>query len=115
MDLMIAIDDSEFELANVRSLSVEEGEVSVTRDRPLSEEGEHSQSTFTGELKQITVIGKEELDRWRRWEPCPECGSTTFEQTEKLTVHGNKSGNYNGDDGDHRERIECAECGKFLE
>jgi len=64
--------------------------------------------------EEITASKSSEHEGWNRWYPCPKCGSTTFKQTETLTVYGSNDGNYNGDDSDFTEWIKCAECGADL-
>lgn len=111
MDLFVEIDDSEFELPNLESATITEKGISVKRP------DNRSNTSFSGDVKRVTIIRQEMeyFDGWIRWRPCPECGSTTFEQTEKITVNGTEDGNYSGEDNDMREKIECAECGEVLE
>lgn len=57
----------------------------------------------------------ETVAEWKKWYPCPACGSVSFKQTETVTVYGSEDGNYGGDDADFVERIVCAECEVVLE
>jgi predicted RNA-binding Zn-ribbon protein involved in translation (DUF1610 family) len=60
-------------------------------------------------------IESDGLDEWEPWYPCPECGSTTLEQTETFLVYASEDGSYGGDDADVHSHIECANCGEVLQ
>lgn len=109
----------EFEVPYINHLNATaDGGVTVKRDGDLRQP-----STYTAQV--IEVVDEEEYDysqnqpetvtEWKKWYPCPACGSTSFKQTETVTVHGTESGDYGGDDADFVEKVVCAECEVVLE